>query len=147
MPIAAAHNLAFPPSWDPQLRSVTALLRRDPKGTLTAERRGSAASRLHQSSLHSSGLASHGDACGRLIRRTAVIRTRMPGGVGGVVSREAPIPMDGGSTVLRSTGQEGALRANAQSTCRALGLISVGSPIRPTVTGSGSARASAITAN
>ena len=28
----------------------------------------------------------HGDAGGRLIRRTAVVRTRMPGGVGGVAS-------------------------------------------------------------
>ena len=32
------------------------------------------------------GLFSNGYAGGRLIRRTAVVRTRMPGGVGGVAS-------------------------------------------------------------
>src|SRR5207247_2501973 len=53
-----------------------------------AELLGSSASRLHQSSLPSSGAAFHGKAGGRLIRRTAVVRTRMPGGVGGAASRD-----------------------------------------------------------
>ena len=51
----------------------------------------SAASRLHQSALPSSGPAFHGDTGECLIRRTAVVRTRMPGGVGGVASRDAPL--------------------------------------------------------
>src|SRR5438270_13678412 len=62
-----------------------------PQGTLAAELLGSAASRLHQSSLPSSGTAFHGKAGGRLIRRTAVVRTRMPGGVGGAASRDVPL--------------------------------------------------------
>src|ERR1700719_158480 len=53
-----------------------------PKGTVAAELLGSAASRLHQSALPSSGSALHGKAGQCLIRRTAVVRTRMPGGVG-----------------------------------------------------------------
>src|SRR3954454_15745744 len=52
---------------------------------------GSAASRLHQSSLPSSGSAFYGKAGECLIRRTAVVRTRMPGGVGGVAPRDAPL--------------------------------------------------------
>src|SRR3954471_22748093 len=51
----------------------------------------SAASRLHQSSLPSSGSAFYGKAGECLIRRTAVVRTRMPGGVGGVAPRGAPL--------------------------------------------------------
>src|SRR6267378_6566561 len=62
-----------------------------PKGTVAAELLGSAASRLHQSALPSSGFDLHGKAGGRLIRRTAVVRTRMPGGVGGVASRDVPL--------------------------------------------------------
>ncbi len=46
----------------------------------------SAASRLQQQTLRGSWPALHGEACGRLIRRTAVVRTRMPGGVGGAAS-------------------------------------------------------------
>src|SRR4051812_19738360 len=57
-----------------------------PEGTLAAERRGSSAPRLHQSSLRPSGPPLHGKAGRRLIRRTAVVRTRMPGGVGGAAS-------------------------------------------------------------
>src|SRR5437868_14424222 len=52
---------------------------------------GSAASRLHQSSLSSSGTAFYGKAGECLIRRRAVVRTRMPGGVGGVAPRDAPL--------------------------------------------------------
>src|SRR2546423_7843731 len=52
---------------------------------------GSAASCLHQSSLPSSGSAFYGNADECLIRRTAVVRTRMPGGVGGVASRGVPL--------------------------------------------------------
>src|SRR5947199_10532288 len=52
---------------------------------------GSVASRLHQSSLPSSGSAFYGKAGECLIRRTAVVRTRMPGGVGEVAPREAPL--------------------------------------------------------
>ena len=57
-----------------------------PKGPSAAERRGSSAPRLHQSSLRPSGPPLHGKAGRRLIRRTAVVRTRMPGGVGGAAS-------------------------------------------------------------
>src|SRR6516164_9167316 len=56
--------------------------RLQPKGTLAAELFGSLAPRLHQCPFPSSGTAVHG-ATGCLIRRTAVVRTRMPGGVGG----------------------------------------------------------------
>jgi hypothetical protein len=62
-----------------------------PQGSLAAELLGSSASRLYQSSLPSSGPDLHGEAGGRLIRRTAVVRTRMPGGVGGVASRDVPL--------------------------------------------------------
>src|SRR3954471_1930006 len=62
-----------------------------PEGTLAAELLGSSATRLHQSSLRPSGPPLHGKVGGRLIRRTAVVRTRMPGGVGGAASREAPL--------------------------------------------------------
>jgi hypothetical protein len=48
------------------------------KHTLAAELLGSSASRLHQNSLPSSGTALHGKAGQCLIRRTAVVRTRMP---------------------------------------------------------------------
>src|SRR4051794_5760533 len=63
-----------------------------PEGTLAAELLGSSAPRLHQSSLRPSGPPLHGKVGRRLIRRTAVVRTRMPGGVGGAASREAPYP-------------------------------------------------------
>jgi amidase len=59
--------------------------------TVAAELLGSSASRLHQSSLPSSGPAFHGKAGRCLIRRTAVVRTRMPGGVGGAASRDVPL--------------------------------------------------------
>src|SRR3954463_8268084 len=49
------------------------------------------ASGLHQQTLQRSWIVFHGDAGGRLIRRTAVVRTRMPGGVGGAASRDAPL--------------------------------------------------------
>src|SRR5258708_31088084 len=62
-----------------------------PKGTVAVELLGSAASRLHQSSLPSSGSDLHGKAGECLIRRTAVVRTRMTGGVGGVASRDVPL--------------------------------------------------------
>src|SRR6476619_5970129 len=61
---------------------------------------GSAASRLHQSSLPSSGSAFYGKAGECLIRRTAVVRTRMPGGVGGVAPRGVPL-----SRLQRVAGQ------------------------------------------
>ena len=57
-----------------------------PKGTLAPEFGERDASRLQQQTLQGSGLIFHGDGGGRLIRRTAVVRTRMPGGVGGVAS-------------------------------------------------------------
>ena len=62
-----------------------------PKGTMAAEFFGRAASRLHQQTLQGSWAVFHGYAGGCLIRRTAVVRTRMPGGVGGVASRDAPL--------------------------------------------------------
>src|SRR6266566_4313483 len=74
-----------------------------PKGTVAAELLGSAASRLHQSALPSSGSDLHGKASECLIRRTAVVRTRMPGGVGGVASRDVPLSrLTGASTLLLS---------------------------------------------
>ena len=42
----------------------------------------------------------HGKVGGRLIRRTAVVRTRMPGGVGGAAPRGVPLSR---STVLTLT--------------------------------------------
>src|SRR4029077_9798389 len=62
-----------------------------PKGTVAVELLGSSASRLHQSSLPSSGSAFHAKAGQCLIRRTAVVRTRMPGGVGGAALRDVPL--------------------------------------------------------
>ena len=63
-----------------------------PEGTVAAERRRNALHRAFtNSSLPSSRAALHGNAGGRLIRRTAVVRTRMPGGVGGAASRDAPL--------------------------------------------------------
>src|SRR3954463_5527609 len=62
-----------------------------PEGTVAAEFVERAASRLHQQTLQGSWARRHGDAAERLIRRTAVVRTRMPGGVGGVASRDAPL--------------------------------------------------------
>ena len=55
------------------------------------------------------GLPSHGETRGRLIRRTAVVRTRMPGGVGGVASQCHPIPIDRHEHdgTLRRNGTEG----------------------------------------
>ena len=50
-------------------------------------------SQLHQSPLRKSRVACHGKSAEGLIRRTAVVRTRMPGGVGGAASRDAPIPI------------------------------------------------------
>jgi len=61
------------------------------KGTLAAELLGSFAPRFHQSPFPSSGPASDGEADGCLIRRTTVVRTRMPGGVGGAASRDVPL--------------------------------------------------------
>src|SRR6516162_8795505 len=61
------------------------------KGTLAVELFGSLAPRLHQSPFRSSRIASNGETGGCLIRRTAVVRTRMPGGVGGVASRDVPL--------------------------------------------------------
>ena len=63
-----------------------------PEGTVAAEFVERAAPRLHQQTLQRSWVVFHGDAGGRLIRRTAVVRTRMPGGVGGVASEVPPYP-------------------------------------------------------
>src|SRR6202008_955510 len=65
--------------------------RLQPKRTLAAELLGSLAPWLQQSPFPSSRTASNGDTGGRLIRRTAVVRTRMPGGVGGAASRDVPL--------------------------------------------------------
>ena len=62
-----------------------------PEGTVAAQLVERAASSLHQQALQGSWAVFHGDTGGRLIRRTAVVRTRMPGGVGGVASRGAPL--------------------------------------------------------
>ena len=85
-----------------------------PKGAVAVEFVERAASRLHQCPLQGSRVAVHGEAGERLIRRTAVVRTRMPGGVGGVASRDAPLSRStAASTVLCSTSQEGALHLSA----------------------------------
>src|SRR5262245_56583372 len=49
------------------------------------------ASQLHQRPFRKSRVACHGKSAEGLIRRTAVVRTRMPGGVGGAASRDAPL--------------------------------------------------------
>src|SRR5271155_200045 len=68
---------------------------------MAAELFGRAASRLHQQTLQKSWVVLHGYAGGRLIRRTAVVRTRMPGGVGGVASRDAPLSRLNTSSAVR----------------------------------------------
>src|SRR6201981_4257605 len=65
--------------------------RLQPKRTLAAELLGSLAPWLQQSPFPSSRTASNGDTGGCLIRRTAVVRTRMPGGVGGGASAGVPL--------------------------------------------------------
>jgi hypothetical protein len=62
-----------------------------PKGPLAAVLSERDAPRLHQQTLQRPRTVFHGDAGGRLIRRTAVVWTRMPGGVGGAASRDAPL--------------------------------------------------------
>src|SRR3954447_20511659 len=62
-----------------------------PEGTVAAELVERSASRLHQQTLQGTWAALDGGAGERVIRRTAVVRTRMPGGVGGVVSRDTPL--------------------------------------------------------
>src|SRR4029077_2840661 len=61
-------------------------------GTVAAELHERYAPRLHQRALQTSGSASYGKAGERLIRRTAVGRTRMPGGVGGGAPGGVPPP-------------------------------------------------------
>ncbi len=50
-----------------------------------------ATSRLLEGALPRSRTGLHGERWPDLIRRTAVVRTRMPGGVGGAASRDAPL--------------------------------------------------------
>src|SRR5438034_11525784 len=70
---------------------------------MAAELHERLAPRLHQRALPTSGSASYGKAGECLIRRTAVVRTRMPGGVGGVASRDVPLSrLTGASTLLPS---------------------------------------------
>src|ERR1700746_3911206 len=74
---------ALPRTPSPQCpRTLGQCGRLQPKRTLAAELLGSLAPWLQQSPLPSSRTASNGDTGGCLIRRTAVVRTRMPGGVG-----------------------------------------------------------------
>jgi len=73
------------------LRPVGQPGRLQPKGTLAAKFFGSLARRLHQRPFPPPGTAFHGETGGCLIRRTPVVRTRMPGGAGGVASRGAPL--------------------------------------------------------
>src|ERR1700747_2178542 len=83
---------ALPRTPSPQCpRTLGQCGRLQPKRTLAAELLGSLAPRLQQSPFPSSRTASNGDTGGCLIRRTAVVRTRMPGGVGGAASRDAPL--------------------------------------------------------
>ena len=63
-----------------------------PKRPVATELHERTAPRLHQCALQTSGPASHGKAGGRLIRRTAVVRTRMPGGVEGRRLEMPPYP-------------------------------------------------------
>ena len=62
-----------------------------PKGPWRLSSSGALHRAFTNSTLQASRAVLHGDAGGRLIRRTAVVRTRMPGGVGGVASRDAPL--------------------------------------------------------
>jgi hypothetical protein len=65
----------------------------EPQGTLLAAQfHARPAPRLCQRPLPAAGPALDGELVHRLIRRTAVVRTRMPGGVGGAASRDAPYP-------------------------------------------------------
>src|SRR6266446_10350315 len=77
------------------------------QGTVAVELLGSAAPRLHQSPLPSSGSAFHGEAGQCLIRRTAMVRTRMPGGVGGAASRDVPLSRLTGAGMLLQSLQLG----------------------------------------
>src|ERR1700730_4796397 len=85
-PVEDARPALLPAPSAQGLRTVGQCGYLQPQGTVAAELLGSSASRLHQSSLPSSGPAFHGKAGQCLIRRTAVVRTRMPGGVGGAAS-------------------------------------------------------------
>src|SRR3954451_24271282 len=58
---------------------------------MAARRLRRPAPRLHQCPLQEDGAALLGEDGNRLIRRTAVVRTRMPGGVGGAAPRGAPL--------------------------------------------------------
>src|SRR3954471_24584472 len=58
---------------------------------MAAQRLRRPAPRLHQCPLQEDGAALLGEDGNRLIRRTAVVRTRMPGGVGGAAPRGAPL--------------------------------------------------------
>src|ERR1700747_1552133 len=83
---------ALPRTPSPQCpRTLGQCGRFQPKRTLAAELLGSLAPWLQQSPFPSSRTASNGDTGGCLIRRTAVVRTRMPGGVGGAASRDVPL--------------------------------------------------------
>ena len=75
----------------PGLRTVGPCGHLQREGTLAAELLRSAAPRLHQGPFPSSRSDLHGAALRYLIRRTAVVRTRMPGGVGGAASRDVPL--------------------------------------------------------
>src|SRR4051794_2397709 len=81
--------------------------RLQPEGAVAAEFVERAAPCLHQQTLQGSWAVRHGDARQRVIRRTAVVRTRMPGGVGGVASRGAPLSrLDGAEHGATLTGSE-----------------------------------------
>jgi len=61
-------------------------------GAVARQHERSASSRLLEGPLPRPRTCLHGERWPDLIRRTAVVRTRMPGGVGGVASRDAPYP-------------------------------------------------------
>src|ERR1700752_1940618 len=97
---------ALPRTPSPQCpRTLGQCGRLQPKRTLAAELLGSLAPWLQQSPFPSSRTASNGDTGGCLIRRTAVVRPRMPGGVGGAASRDVPLSrLDGGEHGARLNG-------------------------------------------
>jgi hypothetical protein len=78
--------------WKTRGRRYQELRRLEPEGTMAAEFVKRAAPRPHQQALQGSWAVFLGSDGGCLIRRTAVVRTRMPGGVGGVALRDAPYP-------------------------------------------------------
>ena len=70
-------------------------------GTMAGQYERGSASWLLEDPLAWSRIGLHGERRSDLIRRTAVVRTRMPGGVGGAASRDAPLSRLTGPSTAR----------------------------------------------